>query len=81
VYQVYREQLVDAVYEYHAKVIMHNITLVGTYTHSSKGGTASTPDQAIQFAAFETLTDLRYNEIQMQTHPGFYFYSSLFDTV
>jgi hypothetical protein len=77
---VYQEQLADGVYEYHAEVIMHSSTLVGTYTRSSKGGITSTPDQAIQFAAFEALTDLRYNEIQMQTHPGFYFYPSMFDT-
>ena len=63
IYQVYREQLADGVYEYHAEVIMHNSTVVGTYTRSTKGGTASTPDQAVQFAAFEALTDLRYNEI------------------
>ena len=80
VYQVYREQLANGVYEYHAEVIMHNSTVVGTYTRSTKGGTASTPDQAVQFAAFEALTDLRYNEIQMQTHPGFYFYPSLYES-
>ena len=63
IYQVYREQLADGVYEYHTEVIMHNSTMVGTYTRSSKGWVASTPEQAIQFVALEALNDLRYNEI------------------
>lgn len=60
---VYREQLADAVYEYHAEFVMHNSTLTGTYTRSTKGGFASSPDQAVQLAAFEALIDLRYNEM------------------
>ena len=35
--------------------------------------------QAVQFAAFEVLVKLRYNEVRMQNHPGFYYYPSLHD--
>jgi hypothetical protein len=80
VYQDCWEQLADPVYEYHTKVVMYNSTLMGTYTRSTKGELASSPDQAVQFAAFEALIDLHYNEIQMQTHQGFYYYPSMFDT-
>ena len=40
-------------------------------------GTASTPEMAIQFVAVEALTDLRYHEVEMQTHPGFFHYPTL----
>jgi hypothetical protein len=80
VYQVYREQLVDGVYEYHAEVVLHTSHFLGTYTSSCKGGTTSTLDKDIQFAVFEAITELSYNEIQMQHHPGFFFYPSLFET-
>src|SRR5215216_611636 len=77
VYQVYREHLAGSLYEYYAEVTLHHSSPSGAYTRSSKGGFASTPSQAIQFAAFEALVDLRYNEVCMQAHPGFYFYPSL----
>jgi len=77
VYQVYREHLAGSLYEYYAEVTLHHSSPSSAYTRSSKGGFASTPSQAIPFAAVEDLVDLRYNEIQMQAHPGFYFYPSL----
>ena len=42
---------------------------------------ASTASQAVQFAAFEVLIELRYNEVRMQNHPGFHYYPSLHDNV
>ena len=77
VYQVYREHLAGSLYEYYAAVTLHHSSPSSAYTHSSKGGFASTPSQAIQFAALEALVDLRYNEVRMHAHPGFYFYPSL----
>ena len=57
-------------YEYYTEVTMHYISPTDAYTHSSKGGLASTPSQGIQFAALEALVDLRYNEaLQKKTHP------------
>nr|XP_020154671.1 uncharacterized protein LOC109740038 [Aegilops tauschii subsp. strangulata] len=63
VYQVYREHLVGLLYEYYAEVTLHHSSPSGAYTRSSKGGFASTPSQAIQFAALKALVDLHYNEI------------------
>ena len=40
-------------------------------------GYASSASQAIQFAAFEVLVELRYNDVRMQNHPGFHYYPSL----
>ena len=77
VYQVYREQLVDSLYEYYAEVTLHHSSPFGAYTRSSKGGFASTPSQAVKFAAIETLVDLRHNEVSVHTHPDFYYYPSL----
>ena len=79
VYWVYRERLADSVYEYHAVVTLHSSSTSGSYTHSSRSGFASNTAQVVQFAAFEILVELHYNEIQMQTHPGFYYYPSLHD--
>ena len=64
-YQVYREHLAGSLYEYYAEVTLHHSSPSGAYTRSSKGGFASTPSQAIQFAALEALVDFRYNEIHM----------------
>ena len=69
-----REHLAGALYEYYSEVTLHHSSPSGAYTRSTKGGLASTPSQAVQFAAIEALVDLRYNEVRMQTHPGFYFY-------
>ena len=74
---MYREHLVSALYEYYAEVTLHHSSPSGAYTRSSKGGLASTPSQAVQFAAIEALVDLRYNEVRMHTHPGLFYYPSL----
>ena len=74
---MYREHLAGALYEYYAEVTLHHSSPSGAYTCSSKGGLASTPSQAVQFAAIEALVDLRYNEVRMHTHPGLFFYPSL----
>ena len=79
VYRVYRERLADSVYEYHAVVTLRTSSDSSTYTHTSQSGYASTASQAVQFAAFEVLVELRYNEVRMQNHPGFYYYPSLHD--
>lgn len=79
VYRVYRDRLAASVFEYHAMVTLRCSSTSSTYTRSSRSGFASTPAQAIQFAVFEILVELCYNEIQMQTHPGFYYYPSLHD--
>ena len=79
VYRVYRERLADSIYEYHAVVTLRCSLTSGSYTRSSRSGFTSTPAQAVQFAVFEILVELHYNEIQMQTHPGFYYYPSLRD--
>ena len=62
---MYREHLAGALYEYYAEVTLHHSSPSGAYTRSSKGGLASTPSQAVQFAAIEALVDLRYNEFRM----------------
>ena len=76
-YRVYREHLAGALYEYYAEVTLHHSSPSGAYTRSSKGGFASTPSQAVLFAAIEALVDLRYNEVRMHTHPGLFYYPSL----
>ena len=76
-YQVYWEQLVCSLYEYYAEATLHHSSPSDAYTRSSKGGFASTPSQAVQFAAIEALVDLCYNEVRMHTRPGFYYYPSL----
>ena len=50
-----------------------------SYTRTSRSGYASTASQAVQFAAFEVLVELRYNKVQMQNHPGFHYCPSLHD--
>ena len=79
VYRVYRERLADSVYEYHEVVTLHTSSDSGSYTRTSRSGYASTACQAVQFAAFEVLVELRYNEIRMQNHPGFFYFPSLHD--
>ena len=76
-YQVFREQLADSVFEYHTEAFLTASSEIGSYSCSSKGETASTPDLVIQFAAMEALTDLRFHEVEMQTHPGFFHYPTL----
>ena len=76
-YRVYREHLAGALCEYYAEVTLHHSSPSGAYTRSSKGGLASTPSQAVQFAAIEALVDLRYNEVRMHTHPRLFYYPSL----
>ena len=65
VYRVYRERLVDSVYEYHAVVTLRTSSDSSTYTRTSRSSFASTASQAIQFAAFDVLVELRYNEVRM----------------
>src|SRR3990170_219503 len=77
VYQVFREQLGESVYEYHAVAYMTATSDIGSSSRSSKGGVASTPELAIQLAAMEAITDLRFHEAEMQTHPGFFHYPTL----
>ena len=79
VYRVYREHLADSVYEYHALVTLCTISSSNTYIRTFRSGFASTASQAVQFAAFEVLVELHYNEVRMQNHPGFYYYPSLHD--
>jgi hypothetical protein len=77
VYQVYHDQLAESVEEYHVVAYLTATTDIGSSSRSSKGGVASTPELAIQFAAMEAITDLRYHEVQMQIHPGFFHYPTL----
>src|SRR3990170_7585699 len=77
VYQVFREQLGESVFEYHAVAHMTATSDIGSSSRSSKGGVASTPELAIQFAAMEAITDLRFHEVEMQIHPGFFHYPTL----
>jgi hypothetical protein len=77
---VYRDQLAESVDEYHAVVYLTATSDIGSSSRSSKGGVASTPELAIQFAAMEAITDLHYHEVQMQTHPGFFHYPTLSPT-
>ena len=80
VYQVFWEQLAESLYEYHAVAYLTATSDIGSSSRSSKGRTAFTPDLAIQFAAMEALTDLRFHEVEMQTHPGFFHYPTLSPT-
>ena len=66
-------------YEYHAMVTLCTSLSAGSYTRTSRSGYASTAAQAVQYAAFEILVELRYTEARMQNHPGFCFYPSLHD--
>ena len=65
VYRVYRERLADSVYEYHAMVTLRTSSDSGSYTRTSRCSYDSTASQAVQFAAFEILVELRYSEVQM----------------
>ena len=47
VYQVFREKLAKFVYEFHAQAYMVVSSDIGTYSRSTKGGTASTLEMAI----------------------------------
>ena len=78
-YRVYRERLADSVYEYHTVVTLRTSSDSSSYTRTSQSGYASTASQAVQFAAFRELVELRYNEVRMQNHPGFHYYPSLHD--
>lgn len=79
VYHVYWQRLADPVYEYHVVVTLRTSSDSSTYTCTSRSGYASAASQAVHFAAFEVLVELRYNEVRMQNHPGFYYYPSLHD--
>ena len=46
-YRVYREHLAGALYEYYAEVTLHHSSPSDAYTHSTKGGLASTPSHAV----------------------------------
>ena len=63
VYHVHRERLADSVYEYHAVVTLRTSSSSSTYIRTSRSGFASTASQAVLFAAFEVLVELRYNEV------------------
>src|SRR3989337_633322 len=80
VYQVYQDELAESVYEYHAVAYLTATSDIGSSSRSSKGGVASTPELAIQFSAMEAITDLRFHEAEMQTHPGFLHYPTLSPT-
>ena len=47
VYQVFREQLAESVYEYHAEAFLIVSSDIGSYSCSVKGGTTFTPELAI----------------------------------
>ena len=79
IYRVYRECLADSVYEYHAVVTLRTSSDSSSYTRTSRSGYASFASQAVQFAAFEVLVELCYNEVRMQNHPSFHYYPSLHD--
>src|SRR4051812_20925696 len=77
VFQVYREQLADFVHEYRAEVFLYVSSPISSISRSVKGGTASTPEQAILYALLDALVDLRQQEVGMQTHPGLSHYPTL----
>src|ERR1043165_2466492 len=77
VFQVYREKLADFVHEYRADVFLSTSSMVGSLSRSAKGGSASTPEQAVFFASVAALVDLRYREVEMQAHPGLSLYPTL----
>ena len=70
VYRVYRDRRADSMYEYHAMVTLRTSSDSSSYTRTSRSGYASSASQAVQFAAFEVLVELRYN-------PSFFCYPSL----
>ena len=78
-YRVYREHLVDSLYEYHAVVTLRTSSSVDSYSRTSQSGYASIISRAVQYAPFEILIELRCAEARMQNHPGFRFYPSLHD--
>ena len=78
-YRVYRELLADSVYEYQVVVTLCTSFDSSSYTRTSRSGYASSASQAVQFVAFEVLVELRYNEVQMENHLGFYYYPYLHD--
>src|SRR3989337_1041013 len=80
VYQMFREPLGESAYEYHAVAYLTKTSDIGSSSRSSKGGVASTLELAIQFAAMEAITDLRFHEAEMQTHLGFLHYPTLSPT-
>ena len=63
VYRVYWEHLANSVYKYHAVVTLGTSSDSSSYIRTSRSGYASTASQAVQFAAFEVLVELRYNEV------------------
>src|SRR4051812_35916316 len=65
VFQVYHEKLADFVHDYHAEVFMFTSSTVGSLSHSTKGGPASTLEQAIFYASMAALVDLRQQEVGM----------------
>src|ERR1043165_9880836 len=77
VFQVYREKLAEVVHEYRAEVFMSTNSMVGSLSRSTKGGPASTPEQAIFYASMAALVDLRHQEVEMQTHPGLSHYPTM----
>ena len=80
VFQVYREKLADFMHEYRAEVFLFTSPAVGSLSRSVKGGPASTPEQAILYASLDALLDLRQQEVEMQTRPGFSHYPTLSST-
>ena len=62
---MYRELLADSVYEYHVVVTLRTSSSIGSYTRTSRSGYASTAAQAVQYAAFDILVELRYAEVRM----------------
>ena len=55
VYQVFREKLAGSVFEYHAEAFLTTTSDIGSYSRSSKGETAPTPELAIQFVRWRLL--------------------------
>src|SRR3954463_826234 len=79
-FQVYCEKLADFVHEYRAEVFLFSSSTFGSMSRSAMGGPASTPEQAVLYAALEALVELRHHEIGMQLHPGLSFYPALSPT-
>src|SRR3954466_8913519 len=77
VFKVYRERLADFMHEYQAEVFLSASSMMGSLFRSAKGGPASTPEQAILYAAVAALVDLRHQEVEMQAHPGLSKYPTL----
>src|SRR3954471_15465151 len=70
VFQVYREKMADFMHEYRAEVFLFTSSVIGSLSHSAKGGPASTPEEAILYASLDALVELRHHEVEMQAHPG-----------